>query len=186
MSSSSNVAGKKKGKVKNVTKKREMQAQKKEDDWAIWYAARHGHLEEGKNLGKAIVMKGENSWRSKKGELKKQQVIKKAKNLEVQSEGTGIELEGKGNEDDDGGERLGDEHTSMSSDEDMQAEIEEHLKREETQLETQNEMEETQNEKGEETQLVGEGSENEQHCSDCGEQRPERGIVECKACGSKN
>eukprot|EP00972_Heterocapsa_arctica_P091731 13527173-Heterocapsa_arctica.AAC.1 len=80
-SSKSKVAGKKKGKVKNVVKKREVQAQKKEDEWAIWYAARHGHNEEDEKPGKAIVMKVENSWRAKK-EHKKQQLIKKAKNLE--------------------------------------------------------------------------------------------------------
>jgi hypothetical protein len=37
-----------------------------------------------------------------------------------------------------------------------------------------------------ENELEGEGSGNEQHCSACGQQRPERGIVECKACCSKN
>ena len=121
-----------------------------------------------RTLGKVIVMKGEKGWKAEK-EHKKQQVIKKAKNLEVESQGTGIELEGKGNEDEADGERLGDEHTSMSSDEDMQAEIEEHVKKCKT-----------------ENKLEGEGSENEQYCSDCGEKRPERGIVECKACGSVN
>eukprot|EP00972_Heterocapsa_arctica_P073561 10863682-Heterocapsa_arctica.AAC.1 len=121
-SSKSNVAGKKKGKVKNLVKKREVQAQKKEDDWAIWYAARHGHNEKDKNLGKAIFQVGKAivTEVEKSCKAKKQQLIKKAKNLEVEGEGTGIELEGKGNEDEDDGEHLGDEHTSMSSDEDMQ------------------------------------------------------------------
>jgi hypothetical protein len=192
MSSSSNVAVKVKKlsknqvKVKSLAQKREDRAQDKEDHWARWWSARQG---EGtvlnKNTGKPLVR----AQQSKKGvykerkfpNAKNQHTIKKAKNLEVEGKGTGNELEGKGNEDDDDSEHLGDEHPSdMTSDEDMQAEIEAHLA---ANKEGEGTLKEGETEQG--TELEDEDS-CLQRCSACGWKRPDRGIVECVACGTVN
>jgi hypothetical protein len=184
MSSSSNVAVKVKKlsknqvKVKSLAQKREDRAQDKEDHWAQWWRARQG---EGtvlnKNTGKPLVR----AQQSQKGVYKERKfpnaknyhAKKKARNLEVEGKGTGNELEGKGNEDDDDSEHLGDEHPSdMTSDEDMQAEIETHQA-----------LKEGETEQG--TELEDEGS-CLQRCSACGWKRPDRGIVECVACGTVN
>ena len=174
------MLGKHNGKVKNLAMKRE---EMKEVKWAKWFAERQPAIEQNKNSGKPIVKsqqankvvvkEAEKTWRTKK-----QQFIEKAKNLEV---------EGKGNED----ESLGEEHASdMTGDEDMQAEIEKHIEAEGEGTENKQEGEGTEHTAPKE----GEGTENEpdgegsclQRCSACGWKRPDRGIVECKACGAMN
>jgi hypothetical protein len=177
----SEMPGKQQGKVKNLAMKRD---EMKELKWAKWWAERKPAIEQDKQSGtigrvskplvqseqakKVIAMKAEESRMSEK-----QQLIKKTKNLKVESEVTGNELEGKGNEDDDdehASEDLGEEHASdMTSDEDMQVEIEKHIEAE-----------------GEGTENKQEGESPRQRCSACGWKRPDQGIVECKACGAVN
>ena len=159
--------------VKKLVKKLAMN---KEEKWARFYALRLPEIEDKASSQKAIVGEDEKSWKCKK--------LAKAKKLEVEGEGTGNELKGKGNEATQE-DNLGSEHaSSMSSDEDMMAEMDKHL--EAVKKGTEDEHLETLKDQGAENELEGEGSGNEQFCSACGQQRPERGIVECKACGSKN